>query len=73
MSFFSKYNGSTDARHLRIERLTWVLIYGGLLTAVLGTFMGNAAEQSGAVLQAGGGIAVAIGVVLIFIRSRMGE
>ena len=73
MSFFSKYNGSTDTRHLRVERLTWVLIYGGLLTAVLGTFMGNTDEQSAVMLQTGGGIAVAIGVVLIYIRSRMGD
>ena len=45
MSFFSKYNGSTNLRLVRIERLTWVLIYGGLLAAVLGTFMGDAASR----------------------------
>lgn len=73
MSFFSKYNGSTNVRLVRIERLTWVLIYGGLLAAVLGTFMGDAAEQSGVALQAVGGVAVAVGIAMIFVRSRLGE
>jgi hypothetical protein len=73
MSFFSKYNGSTNVRLVRIERLTWVLIYGGLLAAVLGTFMDDASAQTGVALQAVGGIAVAIGVAMIFVRSRMGE
>lgn len=73
MSFFSKYNGSTNVRLVRIERLTWVLIYGGLLAAVLGTFMGDASAQSGVALQSGGGIAVVIGIAMIFVRSRLGE
>ena len=39
MAFFKKYNGTTDKRLLRIERWTWILIYGGLLTSVVSYFM----------------------------------
>jgi hypothetical protein len=35
MAFFKKYHGTTDKRLLRIERWTWILIYGGLLTSVV--------------------------------------
>ena len=36
MAFFKKYNGSTNIKLIRIERLVWVLIYGGLLSFVIG-------------------------------------
>jgi len=71
MAFFKKYNGTTDARLLRMERLTWVLIYGGLLTCVLSYFM-PAEPDGGVSLMLGGGLlAVAIGTALIVVRSRL--
>ena len=39
MSFFKKYNGSTHVWLVRMETATWVLIYGGLLSLVLATFV----------------------------------
>jgi hypothetical protein len=71
MAFFKKYNGTTDARLLRMERWTWVLIYGGLLTCVLSYFM-PAEPDGGVSLMLGGGLlAVAIGTALIVVRSRL--
>lgn len=54
-----------------IENLTWVLIYGGLLTLVLGIATGRTDEAIGWTLAAPGAIAAAVGLVLIWVRSRM--
>ncbi|HEX2011112.1 MAG TPA: hypothetical protein VJN44_09270 [Roseateles sp.] len=54
-----------------IERLVWILIYGGGLAISLGLFIlrgGN--ELLGWFLIAKGGIAAAVGVFLIWLRSR---
>lgn len=55
----------------KIETLTWVLIYGGLLTLCLGWFLRPTDGPWGELLIASGAIAAAVGVALIFIRSRM--
>jgi hypothetical protein len=55
----------------RIETLTWVLIYGGLLALCLGWFAAGDDQGWGAATMIGGGAVAAIGVVLIFVRSRM--
>ncbi len=55
-----------------VEALVWVLVYGGLLLLCLGLFVQRADGPLGtALMVAGGGIA-AVGVVLIYVRSRMG-
>ena len=54
-----------------IENLTWVLIYGGLLLLVLGIATGRTDEATGWAIATPGGIAAAVGVVLIYVRSRM--
>ena len=41
MSFFKKYNGTTNVRLARMETLIWTLIYGGLLAVVVGRFSGG--------------------------------
>jgi len=56
-----------------IERLVWILIYGGLLAVSLGMFLRLGASSGhvlGVVLMVKGSMAAAAGVVLIFIRSR---
>jgi membrane associated rhomboid family serine protease len=73
MAFFKKYNGTTDVRLLRLERLIWILIYGGLLSAVLSGFARDAGAQGHQTLLACGLFAVAAGVVLIVVRSRLRE
>ena len=73
MSFFKKYNGTTDLRLLRLERVIWILIYGGLLSTVLSGFARDAGAQGHVALLVCGLFAVAAGVVLIVLRSRLRE
>lgn len=55
----------------RLHKLIWVLIYGGLLTLVLGLATGRSDADLGWNLVLGGGLAAAVGVVLIGVRSRL--
>jgi uncharacterized membrane protein HdeD (DUF308 family) len=73
MAFFKKYNGTTNAKLVRMERMSWVLIYGGLLAVVLGFFMDQQEAQDASLFYQLGGLAVAGGVVLIYLRSRLRE
>ena len=73
MGFFKKYNGTSNVRLVRIERSIWALIYGGLLAIVLGMFIDKAQEDGAEMLYLGGGIAVLIGIAMIYLRSRMRE
>ena len=69
MSFFGKYNGTSNTRLLRMERLIWILIYGGLLTLVLAWFMENTQATNATGLYAVGAVALAIGVAVFYLRS----
>jgi membrane associated rhomboid family serine protease len=73
MAFFKKYNGTTNIRLLRLERVIWILIYGGLLSTVLSGFARDAGAQGHTALLVCGIFAVAAGVVLILVRSRLRE
>ena len=73
MSFFKKYNGTTNLRLARLETLIWVLIYGGLLTALLGAYMSREFAGSGTALVVGGLLVTATGAVLVYVRSRLRE
>ena len=55
----------------RLETWSWVFIYAGLLAACLGWFLSPARGPWGELLITGGGAAVALGVVLIVLRSRL--
>ena len=71
MAFFKEDNSIHNKRLKRVENLVWVLIYGGLLVFITGHFV--AAEDVALARTMGliGMVAVAAGVVLIFVRSRM--
>jgi len=71
MAFFKKYNGTTDKRLLRIERWTWILIYGGLLTSVFSYFMPPSPDGGFRTSMVCGLLAVATGVAMIVVRSRL--
>ncbi|TRZ69261.1 MAG: hypothetical protein D4R98_00445 [Comamonadaceae bacterium] len=73
MAFFKKYNGTTNVRLLRMERWTWVLIYGGLMSIVLSTFVDKIQGQGAPAFLLGGALAVVAGVVMVVLRSRLHE
>jgi hypothetical protein len=54
-----------------IEKLVWVLIYGGLLLVSLGVFVLRGDEGLGWTLGALGAVVALGGVVLIGVRARM--
>ena len=55
----------------RIERLVWVLIYGGLLVAILGIASLSENTLAAWPLVVIGALAAIAGVVLIWVRSRL--
>ena len=65
----------TMTRAARLEVLVWVLVYGGLLSAIAGLFVARqdppGAHWIGSVLMGAGLVAALAGVVLIYVRSRM--
>ena len=69
MSFFDKYNGTSNTRLLRMERVIWPLVYGGLLALVLAWFTENTQATSAAGLYAVGGVALALGLAVFYLRS----
>jgi len=73
MGFF-KEPGRTSSRNLaRLQALIWVLIYGGLLTLLLGVFTRRSDGPLGWSLTVVGALVAALGVVLIYVRSRLKE
>jgi F0F1-type ATP synthase assembly protein I len=54
----------------RLEKLIWLLIYGGLLTLCLGIFLQRRHGGWGWTFISGGGAAALAGVILIGVRSR---
>jgi hypothetical protein len=54
-----------------IERVIWILIYGGLFTAVIGLATRSRDEATGWSLIVVGALVTVAGVVLIWVRSRL--
>ena len=72
MSFFKPLTDVTTNKSIsRLHTLIWTLIYGGLLCAVLGLFVQRANDPVGWTMVVAGGLAVAGGCVLIYVRSKM--
>ena len=53
------------------ERWAWILLYGGLLTLVLGLAVRAFDSALGTVMGIGGAIIAASGAALVVVRSRM--
>jgi hypothetical protein len=56
--------------HARLETWIWVLIYGGLFLVILGIVAASVDDVVGWSLAVPGGVATAVGIVLIYVRSR---
>ena len=55
----------------RLDTLIWVLIFGGLLTLVLGLAVARADTTLGWILGLTGGVLAVVGGGLIVVRSRL--
>ena len=73
MAFFKKYNGTTNTRLVRMERITWALIYAGLLALVLAYFTETTQGASATGLYLAGALGTGIGVLMVYLRSRIRE
>lgn len=56
--------------HARLEKWTWILIYGGLFAFILGFATARTDAALGWSIATPGAIAAVVGVVLIYVRSR---
>ena len=52
------------------DRLVWVLIFGGMLAGTLGLSLLQGGGTWGWAVTAAGAVAIAVGAVLIYVRSR---
>lgn len=72
MSFFKPGTETTSNKSIaRLHQLIWALIYGGLLTVVLGLSVRRTSDPIGWSMVVVGGLVAALGVVLIYVRSKM--
>lgn len=72
MGFFKPSTGAASNKAVaRLQVLIWVLIYAGLLTLVLGLSVQRLDAATGWLLVAGGALVAEVGVVLIYLRSRI--
>ncbi|KQP14899.1 hypothetical protein [Pseudorhodoferax sp. Leaf267] len=55
----------------RLHKWIWILIYGGLLTLVLGLATQRVDHALGITIAVAGGVVAAVGFALIFVRARM--
>ncbi len=62
---------ATAVKTRTVDRLVWIAIFGGLIVGGFGLSLRNTADALGWTLTAIGGAAIALGVVLIGLRSRM--
>jgi hypothetical protein len=62
---------ASEINKLRVERLAWICIYGGLLTLVLGMFLQRQDRTLGDGFQIGGSAVAGVGAALIWVRSLM--
>ncbi len=65
---------ASERARVWVERLVWILLYGGLLAISLGVFVLREGEAFwGWLLIGKGAIVAVVGAVLIWVRSRMKE
>ena len=57
--------------HARLEKWIWILIYGGLFLVILGIATGRSDALLGWIMAVPGAVATVVGIVLIYVRSRL--
>ncbi len=70
-SYMPKLRSTEPSRpHARLETWIWILIYGGLFAFILGFATARTDVALGWSIATPGAIAAAVGVVLLYVRSR---
>jgi hypothetical protein len=64
-------NHPTDPKMAKLHKIIWTLIFGGLLTIILGIFVGKTDDAIGWIMVAAGGVLTTVGAVLIYVRSTI--
>jgi hypothetical protein len=64
-------NHPTDPRMARLHKIIWALIFGGLLTLILGIFVGKTDDAIGWMMITAGSVMTLVGAILIYVRSTM--
>lgn len=64
-------NHPTDPSVARLHSVIWTLIFGGLLTLVLGIFVDKTDDTFGWIMVVAGVAMTAVGCLLIYVRSRI--
>jgi len=54
-----------------VEKLVWVYVYAGLILLGLGLAVQRSASTIGWTIAAIGAVSIVIGIVLVWVRSRM--
>ncbi len=57
--------------HAKLEKWIWILIYGGLFLVILGIATGRTEVGLGWSMAVPGAVIAVVGVVLIYVRSRL--
>ena len=72
MSFYKPgANHTADPKMARLHKIIWTLIFIGLLIVILGIFVGKTDDAIGWTMIAAGSVMTAVGVLLIYVRSKM--
>ena len=72
MAFFKDATGTTSNKAIaRLHKIIWSLIFGGLVTLVLGLSTQRIDDTVGWTMVVSGALLAAVGVVLVYVRSKM--
>ena len=64
-------NHPTDPKMAKLHKIIWALIFGGLLTIILGFFVERTGDVMGWLMIVSGGVLTVVGAISIYVRSTM--
>ena len=64
-------NHTTDPEMARLHKIIWTLIFMGLITIIMGIFVGKTDDVIGWMVIAAGSLLTVVGAVLIYVRSTI--
>ena len=64
-------NHTASPKMARLHKIIWALIFGGLLSVILGIFVSQTDNAVGWMMIIGGVVLTVAGAVLVYVRSTM--